>query len=62
MLRLETQYPPLRCALCGAEIQGEPHWVQVDGERYPAEDATCARLLSENPVAPLFVTFTGGLL
>lgn len=61
MLRLDTRYlaspetdpTPLRCALCGAKIQGKPHWVQVGGERYPAEDATCARLLSENPVAAL---------
>ncbi|MCL6527229.1 MAG: hypothetical protein K6T57_10145 [Thermaceae bacterium] len=42
-----------RCALCAAEIQGEPLWVVIEGKRYPAEDASCARLLSENPVAAL---------
>ncbi|MFZ5991118.1 MAG: hypothetical protein ACOYW9_05000 [Deinococcota bacterium] len=49
----KTDLTPLRCALCATKIQGEPHWVQVDGERYPAEDATCARLLRENPMAAL---------
>jgi hypothetical protein len=49
----KTRLTPLRCALCATEIQGEPLWVQVGGERYPAEDATCARLISENPMAAL---------
>lgn len=49
----KTNLPSLRCALCAARIQGQPLWVTIEDERYPVDDATCAELLGENPVAAL---------
>ena len=48
---VKTHPPSLRCALCGAKTQGPSLWVTIESEPYPVEDATCARLLEENPVA-----------